>query len=242
MLSGPSRITSLPSWPAWTLPFLHTCGIYSCPKPSSRSTSSGSQHSILGCRLGSSSKAPLISTRPRLAPLVVVFSSMPNQQLVGHGTTVQRMVSTSVLLWTPTVVSSLSRAIPKARSSQTRSNSAMPIAPSHRHRPKIRSFMVSMQSPVPSRILLCLQPSPNSKLSPIYEISLSHGASLLLLPTTMPTSQVDQGCPTRNLQGWPLLCPPLQLMQRPGPHILSQPKPSATSFHSPGCATLYHFC
>ena len=145
---------------------------------------------------------------------------MPNQQLVAHGTTVQRRVSTSVLLWNPTVVSSLSRLIPKARSSQTRLNSAMPIAPSHRHRPKIRSCMVSTQLPVPSRILLCLQPSPNSKLSPIYEISLNHGASLLLLPTTKPTSQVDQGSPTRNLQGWPLLCLPLQLIQRPGPHPL----------------------
>ena len=78
-----------------------------------------------------------------------------------------------------------------------------------------------MQLPVLSRMLLCLQPSPNSKLSPIYGISLNLGTSLLLLPTTMPTFQVNKGCPTRNLQGWPLLCPPLQLMQRPGPHPLS---------------------
>ena len=50
---------------------------------------------------------------------------------------------------------------------------------------------------------------------------MSHGASLLLLPSTKPTSQVDQGCPTRNLQGWPLLCPPLQLIQCTGPQPLS---------------------
>jgi hypothetical protein len=81
--------------------------------------------------------------------LVVGSSSMPNRQPDALGIFVPRMDFTMVLPWIPTAASSWSMLTPKAKSSPTRWNSAIPSFPSRPRLPKTESFTAFRPSPVP---------------------------------------------------------------------------------------------
>ena len=129
---------------------------------------------------------------------------MPNRQPDALGIFVPRMDSTLVQPWIPTAASSLSMQTPRAKSSPTRSNSAIPTFPSRPRLQKTESFTAFRLSPGPSRVRRRPQASPRSKPSPIFGTSSNHGGYSRLPPFSHLDSRcrVVQGCPRRNLQGW----------------------------------------
>ena len=154
--------------------------------------------------LGNSFRGLSISTRRLWVQLVVGSSSMPNRQPDALGIFVPRMDSTLVQPWIPTAASSLSMQTPRAKSSPTQSNSAIPTFPSRLRLQKTESFTAFRLSPVPSRMRSRPQASPRSKPLPTCETSSNHGDCLHLPHSNHLESQclAVQGCPRMTLQGW----------------------------------------